>query len=49
MVCTIKAKEVQIDCVSTDNADLEIRELYKKVTNFNKVFGIKFKFPKEEA
>lgn len=49
VVCTIKEKEVQIDCVTSENADLEIRELYKKVTNFNKVFGKKFKFPKEES
>ncbi|MCL4441616.1 MAG: Ppx/GppA family phosphatase [Firmicutes bacterium] len=49
VICTIKEKEVQIDCVTNENADLEIRELYKKVTNFNKVFGIKFKFPKEET
>lgn len=49
VICTIKDKEVQIDCVADDNSDLEIRELYKKVTNFNKVFGIKFKFPKEEV
>ncbi|ABO49713.1 Ppx/GppA phosphatase [Desulforamulus reducens MI-1] len=48
VICTIKEKEVQIDCVTAENADLEIRELYKKVTNFNKVFGRKFKFPKEE-
>lgn len=47
VVCTIKETEVQIDCVAVENADLEIRELYKKVTNFNKVFGKKFKFPKE--
>ncbi|AEG61113.1 Ppx/GppA phosphatase family protein [Desulforamulus ruminis] len=48
VICTIKENEVQIDCKVTDNADLEIRELYKKVTNFNKVFGKRFKFPKEE-
>ncbi|AEF94821.1 Ppx/GppA phosphatase [Desulfotomaculum nigrificans CO-1-SRB] len=47
VVCTIKENEVQIDCLASENADLEIRELYKKVTNFNKVFGKKFKFPKE--
>lgn len=48
VICAIRENEVQIDCKVTDNADLEIRELYKKVTNFNKVFGKKFKFPKEE-
>ncbi|CCO09050.1 Ppx/GppA phosphatase family protein [Desulforamulus hydrothermalis] len=47
VVCTIKENEVQIDCIALENADLEIRELYKKVTNFNKVFGKKFKFPKD--
>lgn len=46
VLCVIKDKEVQIDCIASENSDLEIRELYKKVTNFNKVFGIKFKFPK---
>lgn len=49
VICTIKEKEVQIDCISSENADLEIRELYKKVTNFNKVFGLKFKFPKSDV
>lgn len=46
--CTIKENEVQIECVTWENPDLEIRELYKKVTNFNKIFSKKFKFPKTE-
>ncbi|GAB6182226.1 Ppx/GppA phosphatase family protein [Desulfotomaculum defluvii] len=48
VLCTIKEKEVHIECVTRENPDLEIRELYKKVTNFNKVFGKKFKFPKQD-
>ena len=48
VVCNIDEKEVRITCITKENADLEIRELYKKVTNFNKVFGKRFKFPREE-
>lgn len=44
VVCEIKENEVEIACLGPANADLEIRELYKKVTNFSKVFGKKFKF-----
>ena len=48
VVCSIEEKEVRITCITKENADLEIRELYKKVTNFNKVFGKRFKFSKVE-
>lgn len=47
--CAIGEKEILIKCKTRENADLEIRELYKKVTNFNKVYGKKFKFPGEDA
>jgi len=46
LICNITKDVVYIDCKVAENADLEIRELYKKVTNFNKVFGKKFKFSK---
>jgi exopolyphosphatase/guanosine-5'-triphosphate,3'-diphosphate pyrophosphatase len=49
LACTIGEKEILIECSTRDNADLEIRELYKRVTGFNKVYGKRFKFPREEA
>ncbi|MCF8011359.1 MAG: Ppx/GppA family phosphatase [Clostridiales bacterium] len=47
--CIIKEKEVEIYNIGTQNSELEIRELHKKVTNFNKVYGKRFKFITKEG
>ncbi|WP_104373060.1 Ppx/GppA phosphatase family protein [Desulfocucumis palustris] len=49
LVCSIGEKEVLMKCKTRDDAGLEIRELYKNVTNFNKVYGKRFRFPKEDV
>lgn len=45
--CTLLEQHIEIKCHSRENAQLEIRDLYKKVTSFNKVFGKRFLFLRE--